>query len=119
MIVHITSRAGKITAKRMPIFKLSLNLLEIIPTKVGPAEQPKSPPSASRANIAVPPFVIAADALLKLPGHIIPTESPLIAHAIRLITGELIKAIHRYEITHKIPLPIINLSKLILSPYFP
>lgn len=48
-------RIGKITAKRIPIFKLSLNALDTIPTIVGPAEQPKSPPSASNANIAVPP----------------------------------------------------------------
>ena len=119
IIVQITRSAGKITAKRIPIFKLSLNLLEIIPTKVGPAEQPKSPPRARSANIAVPPLVIAADALLKLPGHIMPTDSPLIAHATRLITEELIKAMHRYEMTQSMPLPIINLSKLILSPYFP
>ena len=94
-IAQITSRIGKITAKSMPVFKLLLNLPEIIPTKAGPAEQPKSPPRASSANIAVPPFGIDADALLKLPGHIMPTDSPQTEQKKRLTAGEFINAIHR------------------------
>ncbi len=48
-----------------------------------PPEQPRSPPRANNANIAVPPFRMTADALLKLPGHIIPTDRPQIAHPSR------------------------------------
>ena len=74
-------------AERIPIFKLSFWLLETMPTKVGPTEHPMSPPRASSANMAVPPLDNVAAALLNVPGHIIPTDSPQTAHAIRLILG--------------------------------
>ena len=82
-----SSSTGKIIPARMPIFRLSPKESEIIPTKVGPPAQPISPPSASNANIAVPPFGKAADALLNVPGHMIPTESPQTAQAIRFSNG--------------------------------
>ena len=66
-----------------------------MPTKVGPPEHPTSPPSASSANIAVPPFDNEADALLKVPGHIMPTDSPQTAHAMRLTAGIGISEIPR------------------------
>ena len=47
-----------------------------MPTKVGPPEQPKSPARASRANSAVPPPRMEAVAMLKVPGHMMPTDSP-------------------------------------------
>lgn len=47
----------------------------IMPTNVGPTEQPISPASASIANKAVPPPFMADEALLKVPGHRIPTEN--------------------------------------------
>lgn len=59
-----------------PIFKLSSNAPDTIPTSVGPPEHPTSPPNASRANNAVPPFGRAADALLNVPGHMMPTDNP-------------------------------------------
>ena len=72
----ISSNTGKIIPAKIPI-----------PTNVGPPEQPISPPNASNANMAVPPLGKAADALLKVPGHMIPTESPQTAQAIRFNSG--------------------------------
>ena len=71
----------------IPIFRLSPAKSDTKPTKVGPTEHPKSPPKASKANNAVPAFGKAAAALLKVPGHIIPTEKPLIAQANKLKIG--------------------------------
>ena len=64
-----------------------LNISDIKPTIPGPAEQPISPKKASRANIAVPPRGKLLLAREKVPGHIIPTESPHRAHPIRESTG--------------------------------
>lgn len=50
--------------------------LETKPTTAGPAEHPRSPARARNANIAVPPLGQLAAARLKLPGHIMPTDSP-------------------------------------------
>lgn len=69
--------------------------LDTAPTTVGPPEHPRSPPRARNANMAVPPFGIAADALLKVPGHMIPTESPQTAQAARLRSGLGKRAIPR------------------------
>lgn len=90
-----SSNRGKITAARMPAFKLSWKQLEIMPTRVGPLEQPKSPPRAKRANMAVPPLGNVAEALLKVPGQRIPTESPQRAQLSRPITGLGIREIPR------------------------
>ena len=57
------------------------------PTRPGPREQPISPKKARRANIAVPPRGKDLLAREKVPGHIIPTESPVRAHPIRERTG--------------------------------
>lgn len=59
----------------MPARRLFPNELEIMPPNVGPTEQPISPASASIANKAVPPPFMADEALLKVPGHRIPTEN--------------------------------------------
>ena len=83
-MIPVNNSTGNITPARIPIFKLSPILLDTIPTRVGPPEHPRSPPSAKSANMAVPPFGRAAAALLKEPGHIIPTESPQTAQATRL-----------------------------------
>ena len=82
-----SSSIGNTSPARSPSFKLSPSRPDTIPTKVGPTEQPISPPNASSANRAVPPFGIAADALLKVPGHRIPTDRPLTAQAIKLSWG--------------------------------
>ena len=89
------SNSGKITAARIPVFKLSWKQLEIIPTKVGPPEQPKSPPRAKKANMAVPPLGTAAEALLKVPGQRIPTESPQRAQPMSPAIGFGIREIPR------------------------
>lgn len=75
-IIPIRSRTGKMIAARIPLWRSFPNLLEMSPAKVGPPLHPRSPASASRANIVVPPPRIAAEALLKLPGQRIPTEKP-------------------------------------------
>ena len=80
-------RTGKQIPKKMPIFRLSEKALEMKPTIVGPPEQPRSPAKAKNANMSVPPRRRTADALLNVPGHMIPTESPHNAQPIRLITG--------------------------------
>lgn len=82
-------------AQSMPFFRSSPNALAIIPAKVGPDEQPKSPPSARRANIAVPPPFIPADALLNVPGHMMPTEKPHIATPTSPSTAEELSAMSK------------------------
>lgn len=59
-----------------------------MPAKVGPAEQPMSPPNANSANSVVPPREITRDAVLKEPGQRIPTERPQIPHPSRLRIGK-------------------------------
>ena len=89
------SKTGNIVPARIPSLRLSSKESDTIPTSAGPPEHPKSPPRARRANIAVPPFGMAAAALLKLPGHMIPTESPQRAQDIRLNCGSGNSAIPR------------------------
>ena len=67
---------GNTTPARMPVFKLSPAAPDTRPTNVGPTEQPKSPASARNANMAVPPRLMDADAILKVPGHKMPTDKP-------------------------------------------
>ena len=107
--IAIKSTIGKIVPAKNPIFILSLNLFEIKPTSPGPAVQPKSPPSASSAKSAVPPLLIDAEALLKEPGHIIPTESPHTAQPIKLTALFGTRLIIRYDAAHKTALILKNL----------
>ena len=118
MSKQIISVMGKIIAVKMPTFIFPLATSEIAPTREGPEEQPKSPASASKANIAVPPLRREAAALLNVPGHIMPTEAPHSAHPIRLIIGEGVRLISKYEKIQRAVLISIKLSSLILSPYF-
>ena len=74
--------SGKMVATRMPIFRLSFAIDDTKPTRLGPALHPRSPPSASSANIAVPPLVSIADEIENVPGHIIPTQKPQIEQPI-------------------------------------
>ena len=83
-----TSNTGKMTPAKIPIFRFSDAISETNPTKVGPPEHPASPASASRANNAVPPFLREADALLNVPGHMIPTDNPQIEQPISAINGD-------------------------------
>lgn len=86
---------GNTNAVKIPIFKFSDAKLEIPPTSVGPPEHPTSPASASSANIAVPPFLREADALLNVPGHIIPTDKPQIAQPTSEKNGDGESEMHR------------------------
>lgn len=83
-----TSNTGKMTPAKIPIFRFSDAISETNPTKVGPPEHPASPASASIANNAVPPFLREADALLNVPGHMIPTDNPQIEQPINAINGD-------------------------------
>lgn len=113
------NNTGKTIAVNIPRRRLPENALETNPTRVGPPEHPKSPASASIANRTVPPLFMAADALLKVPGHIIPTENPQIAQPISPTIGTGTREMHKYEATHSTQLPFIKRSKLSFSPYFP
>ena len=86
-MIPISNIIGKIIPAKIPIFKLSSKAPDTIPTSVGPPAQPTSPPNANNANMAVPPLGSVADALLKVPGHMIPTESPQTAQQIRFSNG--------------------------------
>ena len=81
-----TRISGKIIAASTPACRLSPKEEEIRPVYVGPKEQPRSPPKARRANIALPPFILE-EAILSVPGHIMPTARPHRAQPIRPITG--------------------------------
>ena len=89
------------------------------PTNVGPPPQPTSPARARRANNAVPPVFNDLAALLKLPGHIIPTDNPQIEQPISESKGDGESDIQRYDNMQRMLLPTINLSRSILSPNLP
>ena len=91
----MVSNTGNITAAKIPVCNCPVVALETNPTKVGPTEQPKSPAKASKAKSVVPPARSEAAAVLKVPGHIIPTESPVRAHPIKLIIGLDVKPVNR------------------------
>lgn len=82
-------------ADNMPIFRLLPQALETNPARVGPPEQPRSPARASKANMAVPPRGIRAEALLKVPGQRIPTEKPHSPQPTRPRTGRDVRLMHR------------------------
>lgn len=79
-IISTAITTGKTIATSIPALRLSAAALDTNPTSVGPPEHPRSPASASSANIAVPPFFRATEALLNVPGHMIPTDRPQIPH---------------------------------------
>ena len=75
--MHAASmHTGKTIATSIPDFRSSPNASDTMPTKVGPAVHPKSPASASKANIAVPPVGMFFAATLNVPGHISAHEAP-------------------------------------------
>ena len=86
---HKIKIIGKNVVTSNPIFKLPPAKSENIPTIDGPIEPPKSPANAKNANIAVPPVGHFCAEILRVPGHIMPTESPHNAHAInpKIATG--------------------------------
>lgn len=68
--------SGNIIAYKRPVCRFPPFALAIMPTTVGPAEQPISPARAISAYMAVPAFGSAMAAVLKVPGQKIPTEKP-------------------------------------------
>ena len=74
---------GKTTAKSKPVFRLPPTASAIEPTIVGHIVAPKSPASAKKANIAVPPLGQVFEEIQIVPGHIMPTASPQRAQPIR------------------------------------
>ena len=70
-----------------PACKLFAALWDTVPIMAGPTAPPKSPASARRANIAVPPVGSIWDEILIEPGHIMPTEKPHSAQPINPTSG--------------------------------
>lgn len=68
-IIPIINNIGNMLENKIPIFILSLKILDNLPTIVGPSEHPTSPASAKKANSAVPPFFSIDEDILKVPGH--------------------------------------------------
>ncbi len=79
---------GKITAQRIPNCKFPPNTPDINPATLGPEEQPRSPASARRANIVVPPNFTLSAARENVPGQNTPTEKPQRIQPIRPTAGE-------------------------------
>lgn len=69
--------------------------------------------------MAVPPAGSMAEALLKVPGHMIPTDKPHTAQATRLSWGTGNREIPSYARIHRVQLRPMNRSRGILSPYLP
>ena len=70
------SAAGKTTAASRPFFRSPPARSATNPTDMGPMVPPRSPASARKANIAVPPAGQMREAMLMVPGHMMPTEKP-------------------------------------------
>lgn len=98
--VEIRSNIGKTSAVSMPILRLLSAFDDTKPTRLGPALHPKSPPSASSANIAVEPFGSFFADSENVPGHIMPTLNPLSAQPIIDSAGSGDSDIIRYDIMH-------------------
>ena len=81
--INIT--AGNIIPVKSPVFRLIES--DTIPVSHGPAAHPKSPPSASNANIAVPPDGYPPAVRLNIPGHMRLTVNPQREQPSRDIAG--------------------------------
>ena len=104
---------------KIPVLRLSEKREDTKPTTDGPEQQPKSPPSASRANIAVEPFGSDFAESENVPGHIIPTLKPHRAHPISDNTGMGESEIKRYEAMQRTVDAVIAFEIGNLSPNFP
>ena len=82
-----TKTAGKTQPASTPIFKLSFAACVTSQTMPGPTAPPRSPAIARKANIAVPPSGIFLEAILIVPGHMMPTEKPHKLHPTRFKNG--------------------------------
>ena len=74
---------GNTIPHKIPLCRSFPNKADTFPAIVGPTPHPRSPASASNANISVPPFLSLAAERLKVPGQKIPTENP---HSIQPIS---------------------------------
>ena len=79
--------SGKTLPTSMPDCRLSPACWVTAPTRLGPKAPPRSPAMASRANSAVPPRGMRGEAMLIVPGHMMPTEKPQKMQPARLSTG--------------------------------
>lgn len=110
---------GNAVANSIPTFRSLLNADDTKPTTLGPAEQPKSPPSASSANIAVEPVGSLDAEIENVPGHIIPTLNPHNAQPASDIAGTGDNATTIYDAIHTADAIGIIFRCGTLSPYFP
>ena len=78
---------GNKVAKSKPVLRFPPTASAILPTIEGPAAATRSPANAKKANIAVPPVGHFCEEMQSVPGHIMPTASPHIAHPIKPIIG--------------------------------
>ena len=92
---------GKIIAAPIPILILPPVADMIAPAIVGPPEHPRSPASASKANMSVPPFFTPDEAMLNVPGQKIPTAKPASPQPSSVITGFCTNTITRYAKTQR------------------
>ena len=90
IIEDMKNNTANILAVAMPPLSWNLDASETNPTMLGPSVHPISPPSASRANIAVPPCGRFFDAESKVPGQVMLTVKPHIAHAMSDTTALLL-----------------------------
>ena len=104
---------------KIPVLRLSEKRDDTKPTTDGPEQQPKSPPSASRANIAVELLGSDFAESENVPGHIIHTLKPHSAQPISDNTGVGESEIKRYEAMQSTVEAVIAFDISNLSPNFP
>ena len=75
-------------AANRPVFRLPPDHSDRVPTTAGLTVAPKSPASARKANMAVPPLGQAWEERLMAPGQRMPTLKPQTAHPARPSTGQ-------------------------------
>ena len=78
---------GKMTEQRIPYCRSPPKTAAMSPATEGPEEHPRSPDSASRANMVVPPNLTLSVARENVPGQKMPTEKPQMIHPMSARTG--------------------------------
>ena len=74
-------------AQRIPFCRFPSKSVAAKPAREGPEEHPRSPESASNANMVVPPNFTLSVARENVPGQKIPTEKPQTIHPIKARMG--------------------------------
>ena len=110
--------------EKMPYFIMLFSSL--CPTGTGsPAAAPerRSPPGCRCAGHSethwTPPPLMAADALLNVPGQRIPTEKPQTAQPSSPTNGTGTKTMHKYDAMHSTQLYFIKRARCSRSPNLP